>query len=99
MRITAIAFELAKVDSDKTMTVSHRLMSSKFAYDIHIPTFDKGFVLPFPSNILVSTIKQEPAVMIKNLRIVCDQLGVKLTKCITFTFDTEESEGISANAY
>ena len=94
MKITAVAFELAKDDSDKTMTVSHRLMSTGYDYAIHIKASDSGFVLPFPSNVLANNKK--PSEMLEDVKSVCKELEVKLERCITFNFDTEESVGMQA---
>lgn len=94
MKIIAVAFELAKENSDKVMTVSHRLMSSEYNYAMHVKASNEGFVLPFPSNVLVNS--KEPAEMLDDVKTVCRELEVKLVRCITFKFDTEESVGIPA---
>lgn len=94
MKITAVAFELAKEDSDKVMAVSHRLMASEFNYAVHIKAADGSSVLPFPSNVLANN--KEPHEMLEDVRTVCSRLEVRLEKCITFSFETEESFGVPA---
>lgn len=95
MKNTVVAFELAREDVDKTMKVSHALMSAEFDYGIGIAAIEEDFVIPFPSNIL-SHIKKEPNVMLEDVRTVCHRLGIKLNKCITFTFEMTESVGVPA---
>ena len=95
MKNTVVAFELAREDRDSNMKVAHTLMSDEFGYGIGIGAIEEDFVIPFPSNIL-SHLGKKPEAMMEDVRTVCLRLGVKLSRCVTFTFEMTETVGIPA---